>query len=182
MIAALSMLVKTFSFMLLWSTAVMTVRLVIDTTIATSRIMKSDCFEPFAAALSAIAFILATSSVVRRMLRDSRRCWAWAENLSGCPTAGACAVRRTSRNEPAPVGGIWTGTPCGRATGLIAGGMIHPSILGSAMSELRAGLAAADAAVPIERIAEVGSCSGVAVGVDQQLPVRVGERELRACR
>src|SRR5665213_966501 len=76
MIAAESMFVKTFSFMLVWSTAVMTVRFWIDTTIATSRIMKSDCFAPLAAALSAIAFIFATSSEERRMLRDSRRCCA----------------------------------------------------------------------------------------------------------
>ena len=70
------MLVNTFSFMLLWSTAVMTVRLVIDTTIATSRIMKSDCFDAFRRRLVRHRVHLGDVVEDRRMLRESRRCWA----------------------------------------------------------------------------------------------------------
>src|SRR5579863_5852584 len=112
MIAAESMFVKTFSFIESESTAVMTVRFLMLTTIATSRTMKSELFAPFAAALSAIAFILLTSSDVRLMLRDCNRCIACAENLSGSLVlAGGCAVAfsSTERKLGPDVGGIATG-------------------------------------------------------------------------
>ncbi len=117
------MFVKTFSFIESESTAVMTVRFLILTTIATSRTRKSEFFAPFAAALSAIAFIRVTSSEVRLMLRDCRRCIACAENLSGSDplvdVAGGAAVAasRTERNVGVPVGGMSTGRPTGRGAG-----------------------------------------------------------------
>ena len=70
MIAAESMFVKTFSFIESWSTAVMTVRFLMLTTIAASRTMKSEFLAPLAAALSAISFIREMSSLVSVMLRD----------------------------------------------------------------------------------------------------------------
>ena len=103
---------KTFSFIESESTAVMTVRFLILTTIATSRTMKSEFFAPFAAALSAIAFILLTSSDVRLILRDCNRCIACAENLSGSEVlvAGcAVALSSTERKLGEEVGGIETG-------------------------------------------------------------------------
>ena len=107
MIAAESILVKTFSFIESRSTAVITVRFLIETTNATSFIMKSDCFAPFSAALSAIAFIRARSSAVSLILRDSNRCIACALNLSGVPAVvPAAAFRSTSLNFGVPAGGI----------------------------------------------------------------------------
>ena len=112
MIAAESILVKTLSFIESESTAVMTVRFLILTTIATSRTIKSELFAPFAAALSAIAFILLTSSDVRLMLRDCNRAIACAENLSGSLVlvAGCAVVVSSIDLKLGPdVGGIVTG-------------------------------------------------------------------------
>ena len=107
------MFVKTLSFIESESTAVITVRFLMLTTIATSRTMKSEFFAPFAAALSVIVFIRVTSSDVRLMLRDCNRCIACAENLSGSlePVDDGCAVALSSTDlKLGPdVGGMLTG-------------------------------------------------------------------------
>src|ERR1700752_5083942 len=111
------MLVNTFSRIESESTAVITVRFLMLTTMATSRTMKSEFFAPFAAALSAIAFIRLTSESVRLMFRDCNRAMACAENLRGSAPVveGAAAVvdSRTDRKLGAPLGGISTGRPTG---------------------------------------------------------------------
>lgn len=118
MIAAESMLVNTFSFIDSASTAVMTVRFLMLTTIAVSRMMNSEFFAPFAAALSAIAFILATSSFERLMLRDCKRAMACAENLSGSLVEDEDDARSSAERKLSElVGGIWTGCPTGRGPG-----------------------------------------------------------------
>src|SRR5579872_4257995 len=71
------------------------------------------------------------SSAETVMFRDCNLWIACAENLRGAPCATPVCVR-TSRKDGPVVGGICTGTPCGR-TGAVLGGMIltESGILGS---------------------------------------------------
>ena len=113
-ITALSMLVNTLSFMCSEPTAVITVRLLTDTTKAVSSTRTRESREPLLAARSTPSesrpSVLASSSMPRRSTRSS----AWRENCSGSSRRPARASSgRTGRRRRRPcLGALARGAVC----------------------------------------------------------------------